>query len=87
MLTGSSAGMESGGLLNPEHSRWLMAYPIEWGRCAATVTLSTRSRRDVHPGGDVMKTAEYITSRRLLPRAVILAADCSSSDPAEVGQP
>lgn len=42
MLTGSSAGMESGGLLNPEHSRWLMAYPIEWGRCAATVTLSTR---------------------------------------------
>ena len=42
MLTGSHAAMESGGQLNPEHSRWLMAYPIEWGRCAATVTLSTR---------------------------------------------
>lgn len=42
MLTGSHAGMESGGLLNPEHPRWLMAYPIEWGRCAATVTPSTR---------------------------------------------
>jgi hypothetical protein len=42
MLTGSTAAMTSGGQLNPEHSRWLMAYPIEWGRCAATVTLSTR---------------------------------------------
>ena len=42
MLTGSHAAMESGGQLNPEHSRWLMAYPIEWGRCAATVTLSIR---------------------------------------------
>ena len=42
MLTGSHAGMESGGQLNPDHPRWLMAYPIEWGRCAATVTPSTR---------------------------------------------
>ena len=42
MLTGSHAGMESGGQLNPELPRWLMAYPIEWGHCAAMVTLSTR---------------------------------------------
>lgn len=53
MLTGSSAGMESGGQLNPEHPRWLMAYPIEWGRCAATVTLSTRKSARRSSGGVV----------------------------------
>jgi hypothetical protein len=30
MLTGSDAGMESGGQLNPEHSLWLMGFPKEW---------------------------------------------------------
>ena len=31
MLTGSSAGMENGGQLNPEHSLWLQAIPLARG--------------------------------------------------------
>lgn len=43
-LTGSPAGMESGGQLNPEHSRWLMGYPHVWDACAVTAMPSSRKQ-------------------------------------------
>jgi hypothetical protein len=45
IMTGCSAGMESGGQLDPEHSRWLMRIPAAWARCAPMETPSTLKRR------------------------------------------
>jgi hypothetical protein len=40
------AEMVKSGALNPEHSRWLMGFPIVWANYAPTVTrLSRKSRR------------------------------------------
>ena len=42
MLTGSSAGMESGGQLDPSMSEWLMGYPPAWSECAPQPTKKRR---------------------------------------------
>ena len=45
MRIGSTAGMASGGQLNPTHSRWLMALPSAWDDCGVTAMQSMPKQR------------------------------------------
>jgi len=44
ILTGSTAGMESGGQLNPSMSKWLMGYPDAWDTCAMKIQKKPRKK-------------------------------------------
>lgn len=64
ILTGCSAGMEAGGQLDPEHSRWLMRIPAAWGRYAPTETPSTLKRRRLSRESSFKSSASAIADDR-----------------------
>lgn len=62
LLIGSDAGTIYGVPLNPEHSRWLQAYPSEWSKCAvmgmqSTSRLRKRSSKHTKPPENLYQIA------------------------------
>ena len=62
LLIGSDAGTIYGVPLNPEHSRWLQAYPSAWSKCAvmgmqSTSRLRKRSSKHTKPPENLYQIA------------------------------
>lgn len=67
ILTGSSAGMEGGGQLNPSLARWLMGLPIDWDICALRIdTRSIRLSKKAKTGRSASKGTETRSALRQL---------------------
>lgn len=67
ILTGSSAGMDFSGQLNPSMSRWLMGLPIDWDIAALAIdarSIRSRKKRKTASDGSPATATPSTRSRR-----------------------